>query len=364
MRDIRHMTLEERVGQLFLIGIQGTALRPDLIELVSRFQPSGLITSQRNFESLDQIYELNASFAALSAVPPFLAIEQEGGAVDRLKQIIAPVPSLGELADVGTSFVRTGARILAGELRAASFNTILSPVLDLGLHGSIMRERALASGAREVTRLGRIALEEFRRRKLVSAVGHFPGLGGADADPHFVLPRITRPRRALLTEDLVPFNELVHDLDIVRVANAHYPALGDLRPVPAVLSRRIVTGLLRNVIGFEGVVMTDDLTMGAVTSGGLTPRTFLDALNAGNDLLLFSQATPLFEDAFDLIVRTATSDRGLRARIEASVERILQLKQRLDFTPLRNRAHRRARLVRQIGRFRNSIPAVERVRVP
>ncbi len=110
-------------------------------------------------------------------------------------------------------------------------------------------------------------------------------------------------------------------------------------------------------------MITDDLTMGAVTSIGLKPATFLRAINAGNDMVLFSQTTPLLEQAFNFIVEEARSDRKLRSRIDQSVERILHRKQRIEFAPVRNRPHLRARLTRQIEKLRQSIPAVEKVRV-
>jgi beta-N-acetylhexosaminidase len=363
MLELSHLTLAQRVGQLFLIGFQGTSPDGETQRRIDRIGPGGLVLFRRNIESLDQICDLNTRLAARSRVPPFLAIDHEGGPVDRLKHVLAPAPSLGDLADSGPSFVRSGARVLAGELKAAGFNTNLSPILDLGLAGSIVRERSLAAGAGEVTRLARIQIAEFRKKQILSSAAHFPGLGGAREDPHFVLPSIRRSRRELLTEDVAPFSELVGEIDMIRVSHAHYPALGDLRPLPASLSRRVVTDLLRDTLGFDGVILTDDLTMGAITSRGLTPRTFLDALEAGNDMVFFGQATPLVEDAFRLILGKAARDPRLMKRIDASLVRIRRLKRKLDLRPVRHRAQRRSRLIRQIARLRDSIPEVDRVEV-
>lgn len=363
MREFRHLTLEERVGQLFLLGFQGVAPPREALDLFARVGPGGFVFFQRNIDTLDQIYDLTANLADRSDIPPFLCVDQEGGVVDRLKYAIAPVPSLGDLADSGTAFVRSGARLLAGELRAAGFNTSLTPILDLGLRGSVYRDRTLAAGGHEVARLARIQVSEFRKKQLLSCGAHFPGLGGALKDPHFVLPEIRRSRRELLGEDAVPFSALAGELDMIRMSHGHYPSFGDIRPLPASLSRRIVTGILRDTVGFDGVVMTDDLTMGAITSRGLTPGTFLDALKAGNDVLLFSQATPLVEEAFELILTTAAGDSAFRQQIDTSAERVVGLKRRLDSTPPTNRAHRRGRLIRQIARLRNSIPDVDRVEV-
>ena len=363
MKDIARLTLEERVGQLFMVGFQGPAPDAESERVLEKIRPGGIICSQRNIESLDQIYALNLRFQSRANLPPLLAIEQEGGALDRLKHVVAPIPSVADLADLGIPAVRAGARLLGSELEAAGFNINLSLVLDLGLPGSVVRERTLGASAAEVGRLARVVIDEFEKKRILTCARHFPGLGGAQRDPHFVLPRIERSRREILAEDVVPFNDLSERLDLIMVSHGHYPSLGDIRPLPASLSHRVVDGLLRETVGFEGVVMTDDLTMGAVTSIGLTPKTFLKAVRAGNDMVMFSQTTPLLEEAFDHIVATARSDAKLRKRIDRSIERILHLKGKIEFAPLRNRPHARPRLIRQIARLKQSISIVERVHV-
>ncbi len=363
MKDIARLTLEEKVGQLFFVGFQGFQPDAESADILGHIRPGGIVFLQRNIESLDQIYNLNLRFQSESNVPLFLAINHEGGSLDRLKHVIAPIPSVADLADVGTAAVRSGARLIAAELEAAGFNMNMAPVLDLGLPDSIVRERTLGAGAAEVARLGRVVIEEFHRKKILSCARHFPGLGGAVRDPHFTLPRIERTRRELLVEDVVPFDSLSAELDLMMVSNGHYPGLGDIRPVPASLSNRVVDGLLRKTVGFEGVIITDDLTMGAVTSTGLKPSTFLRALDAGNDMFLFSQTTPLLKSAFDYIVTAARAEAKIQQRIDESVERILNRKERIEFAPLRYRPHMKARLSRQIAKLRDSIPTVEKIQV-
>ena len=363
MKGLTRLTLEECVGQLFFVGFQGRTPDPETERILGKIRPGGIVCFQRNIENIDQIYESNLRFQRQSQLPLLVAINQEGGPVDSLKHAIVPMPSIADLTDLGTAAVRAGARLLGAELEATGFNTNLFPVLDLGLSESVVRERSLAAGPTEVARLARVVVDELEKKRILTCGRHFPGLGGARRDPHFVLPRVERTRREILAEDMVPFNEMSDRLDMIMVSHGHYPALGDIRPLPASLSHRVVDGLLRETIGFEGVVITDDLTMGAVTSVGLTPGTFLKAIEAGNDMVLFSQTTPLLEQAFDLIVETARSDFKLRKRIDRSLERILHLKQKIQFAPLRNRPHAKARLTRQIERLKQSIPAIERVHV-
>ena len=363
MKDLGRLTLEERVGQLFFVGFQGTAPDAETKSRFERIRPGGIVFLQRNVEAIDRTYELNLLLQAQANLPLFLAINQEGGAVDRLKHVVAPIPSVADLADLGTAAVRAGARLIASELDACGFNLNLTPVLDLGLPGSVMRERTLAAAPIDVSRLGGVVIDEFEKKGVLSCGRHFPGLGGAHRDPHFLLPRIDRSRRELIAQDVVPFNELRTRLDMVLISHGHYPALGDIRPLPASLSHRVIQGLLREAVGFEGVAVSDDLTMGAVTGLGLTPGTFLKAIEAGNDMVMFSQSTPLLDRAFDLILETARGDLKLRKRIDRSVERILRMKRKIEFAPLHNRPHVRARLTRRIRKLTQSIPTVEKVRV-
>src|SRR5262249_43821412 len=270
----------------------------------------------------DQIYQLTGRLRDIAGTPPFTAIDHEGGRVDRLKQLFAPIPSMAELAEAGMASLRLGARIIAAELDATGFNLDFAPVLDIRLPQSIMTDRCLASSPTDVTRLGAAFIGELSKRGIVTCAKHFPGLGAAVSDPHFSLPRIDHTRRQIQHEDTVPFVRLFDQIGMIMIAHAHYPGLGDDKPIPASLSSRVIEGLLRKKLAYKGVTITDDLTMGAVTSLGLTPETFLRGFEAGNDLLLFSQTTPLVEQAFHAIVRAARASAALRRRVDESVERI------------------------------------------
>src|ERR1051326_557567 len=137
MKDAHRLTLEEKIGQLFVVGFQGYEPDRETSSLLDRIRPGGFLLFQRNIASFDQIYDLTTRLREMSSVPPFLAIDHEGGRVDRLKHIFAPMPSMSELAAAGLSQLRLGARIIAAELEAAGLNLDFAPVLDLRLPGSI-----------------------------------------------------------------------------------------------------------------------------------------------------------------------------------------------------------------------------------
>jgi beta-N-acetylhexosaminidase len=353
MKD--HFTLEQKVGQLFVLGFQGYELDRETHFLIEMIRPGGFLLFQRNIENFDQIHDLTNQLRDISTTPALLAIDHEGGRVDRLKQIFAPIPSMAELAEAGLAQLRLGSRIIAAELEATGFNLDFAPVVDLRLPDSMMAERCLAAEPAEVARLALGFVEELTKRGIVACAKHFPGLGGAVTDPHFSLPRIDRSKRQIQQEDAVPFVRLFDQIGMIMVCHAHYPALGDEKPVPASLSSRVIDGFLRKKLGYKGLTITDDLTMGAVTSLGLTPEVFLRAFEAGNDLLLFSQATPLVAQAFKTILKAARGSAALRRRVDESVERILALKGRMEFLPLRYRTHLKARITRQIDKLRKSL---------
>ncbi len=353
MKD--HFTLEQKVGQLFVLGFQGYELDRETRMLLETIQPGGFLLFQRNIENFDQIYNLTSRLRDMAGTPGLLAIDHEGGRVDRLKQLFAPIPSMAELAEAGMASLRLGARIIAAELEATGFNVDFAPVVDLRLPNSIITDRCLASSPLEVARLAAAFIEELSKRGVVTCAKHFPGLGGAVSDPHFSLPRIERTKRQIQYEDAIPFVRLFDQIGMIMICHAHYPSLGDDKPTPASLSSRVIRGLLRKKLGYKGIAITDDLTMGAVTSLGLTTDIFLRAIEAGNDLLLFSQTTPLVERAFHAIVKAARSSAALRGRVEEAVGRILTLKTRLEFVPPRYRTHMRARVNRQIDKLRKSV---------
>ena len=355
MKQIRRLTLEEMVGQLFFLGFQGPTPDAETWALIEQIRPGGFVFFQRNIENFDQFCSLTTRLREPNGLPAFLAIDHEGGHVDRLKQMFNPIPPMGELAEIGTAHLRAGARIIAAELEAMGLNLDFAPVVDLKYPQSVMAERALADNPAVVARLAAAFVDELSKKNILCCMKHFPGMGSADRDPHFVLPRIDKSRRQLQQEDVLPFLTLINDVGMVMISHVYYPALGDDKPTPASLSSRIVEGYLRKKLRFNGVTITDDLTMGAISTIGLTPDVFLRAFEAGNDMLLFSQMTPLVEQAFKLILRTVRQSDTLRKRLEQSVSRILLMKTRIQYLPLRYRVHVRTRINRHIDKLRQEL---------
>jgi beta-N-acetylhexosaminidase len=350
MKDPGRLTLEEKVGQLFFLGFPGPEPDRETRELLDVIRPGGIVLSQRNIETFEQTIRLTTGFAQDRDMPGLVAVHQEGGAADRLKQLFAPLPALSEAASGGTLQLRQTARIIGAELAAAGFNTLFGPLLDLAVPGSVLRERALAATPASVARLAKAFIEEVTEHGIFACAKHFPGMGAAQRDPHFVLPHIEKPRKLLLMEDVPPFVNVFGSISMVMVGHAHYTTVGETKPTPACLSQRIVDGLLRRRLGYTGIIVTDDMTMGAVSGLGLAAGRFLEAFEAGNDMMLFSQTTPLVEEGFQTIVHAAKKSAVLRARVDASVQRILSLKLRIQ-PAIQNRSYARTRVLRHIEKL-------------
>ncbi|HET9215893.1 MAG TPA: glycoside hydrolase family 3 N-terminal domain-containing protein [Terriglobia bacterium] len=354
MKDLSRLALEEKVGQLFFLGFHGVEPDRETRQLLDAIRPGGIVLSRRNIETFDQTTKLTARFTDGRDIPAFVAITQEGGPADRLRQLFAPIPSMSDAANNGMAQLRRLARVIGAELQATGFNTLFGPVLDLGMPGSILRGRTLASSPAATTRCGAAFIEEITDSGTIVCGKHFPGLGAVQRDPHFTLPQVDKSRKLLLMEDIPPFVNLFNCLPMIMVGHAYYPALSEPTPLPASLSPRVVDRLLRKKLGYPGLIITDDMTLGAVTGLGLTPERFLEAFEAGNDMLLFSQTTPLVEQAYHTILRAARQSIAMRNRITASVQRILALKRRIPL-PLRNRANARTRILRHIDRLSRSV---------
>ena len=326
------LTLEDKVGQLFWIGFHGTSLASSLRSLPERVRPGGLILFSRNIESASQVRALNDGLYGSLRLPPFIALDQEGGRVNRLKPILGPVPpglTLAGRKDAAKA-VRRQAGAMAGALRSLGFNVNLAPVLDLSGADTDngIGDRAYGEDPVTVCRLARVFLETHLKTGIVPVGKHFPGLGSARADTHLTLPVISKSRARLLREDLLPYRRLRSILPIVMAGHASYPALQGGPSGPATLSRPIVEGLLRRRMGYRGLILTDDLEMGAVEQQKGAAAQALAALAAGNDGLMFCGSQEKILEAYGGVLAAVRGGGVDEERIDRSLKRIMALKDR------------------------------------
>jgi beta-N-acetylhexosaminidase len=330
------MKLEHRIGQLLLIGLPGPQLDLMTRSLIQQIQPGGVLLNKNNIESAQQLAELTSAIRSLTEVPPIIAVDQEGGRVDRLKEIYSPMPSADLLRAAGDASIaaRIG-EISAEALRTVGFNMNFAPVLDIAVDDAAnngLKGRYLGSTVAEVVRLGGAYLEGLKRGGVVGVGKHFPGLGGASIDSHVELPVIDAPRDQILKNEVAPYNELFTKinarLDVVIVAHAHYPALDGPAPLPSSLSKNVVTGLLREELGFKGLSITDDLEMGAITGGRELAEAAVLAVEAGIDMVMIADsASPeRATGAWEAMVKAAEEGRITKSHISRAFDHIARIK--------------------------------------
>jgi beta-N-acetylhexosaminidase len=287
-------------GQLLLVGIPGPTLDAETAALLRHVQPGGFILFGRNLQSPEQLRRLIEDLRDLSTVEPVITIDQEGGRVSRLRLIGEEPPSAQQLRDRGDEdLVRRHGDLTARLLRLFGFNLDLCPVLDISFDDEAdnsLRGRCYGRTAAEVTSLAGAFNAALRAGGILSCGKHFPGYSMAGQDPHHGFPSVARSRADLEAHELAVFRHFVPLVDSMMIGHVHYASL-ETTVRPASLSPAMIDGLLRREMGFDGLVMTDDLDMGAILEAGSFDDTLTLALNAGNDLLMICHRGELFEQA-------------------------------------------------------------------
>lgn len=322
--------LREQVGQLLIMGFDGINLSSRLHLMLATLCPAGIILFKRNLETAPQTHALLREAQKAASTPMFLCVDMEGGTVDRLRDVIAPVPSIAEVAASGArNLFRAHGRLLGKEVRALGFNTDFAPVLDLQLEASrsVLGSRTVSADPRRTIIYAREFLRGLRESRVLGCGKHFPGLGEANLDSHNEMPSISKPWKRLWSEDLLPYRKLSRDLPFVMVAHAAYPKVTGDR-APASLSRKWMSEILRKKIGYRGLILTDDLDMGGVLEASSVGEAAVETLRAGADMFLVCQKEESVWRAFETVYKTAESDRKFARLLAEKSRRILMAKRR------------------------------------
>jgi len=304
------------LGQLLLSGVPGPELDSATAATFRRVQPGGFILFGRNIQSPLQLRKLIDDLRDLSGVEPVITIDQEGGRVSRLREIGSEPPNAQQLRDKGdAALIRRHGHITGRLLRLFGFNLDLCPVLDISFDDDAdnsLRGRCYGKSVEQVIALAGAFNEGLRGEGVASCGKHFPGYSAAKIDAHHELPDIDRSRAELDAEELAVFRHFADKVDSMMICHAFYPALESTR-TPASLSRAVITGLLRQEFGFRGLIMTDDLDMGAILNHYGLEETIRLAITAGNDLAMICHRVQCVEDAWKTLERlpAAELDRAL-----------------------------------------------------
>src|SRR3954469_24183437 len=308
------MNNDSSLGQLILCGVPGKELDAASAEMFQRVQPGGFILFGRNIESAPQLRKLIDDLRDLSAIEPIITIDQEGGRVSRLRLIGSEPPSAQQLRDKGDiELVRRHGEITGRLLRLFGFNLDLCPVLDISFDDEAdnsLRGRCYGKTVEQVVRNAGAFNDGLRKEGIASCGKHFPGYSAAQVDAHHDLPKIERTRVQLENEELAVFRAFTDRVDSMMICHGWYPCF-DAEKLPASLSPRVIRELLRSELKFDGLVMTDDLDMGAIYNEYGLQETIRMALAAGNDLAMICHRIDAIGEARDTIA--ALSSRDLEA---------------------------------------------------
>ncbi|MDD4753565.1 MAG: beta-N-acetylhexosaminidase [Desulfitobacteriaceae bacterium] len=327
------MSLQEKIGQMVLVGLEGYENDAHSKDLIENYQVGGFILFKRNIRDVGQVKELIYSLKESNAVnkaPLFLSIDEEGGTISRLPEKFASIPASGKIGEMNNPAIsyQVG-NIIGEELQLLGFNMDFAPVLDINSNpqNPVIGERAFGSQPDLVSRLGIQTMKGLKAKNIISVVKHFPGHGDTSVDSHIGLPRVNHTLERLQSFELLTFAEAINnDVDAIMIAHLLLPQIDPDNP--ATLSRIVVTDLLREEMGFEGVVITDDLTMGAIAENYDLGKAAVKAIQAGSDVVLVCHDFAKQEIVIKALQKAAINGDLSEKRIDESVYRILMLKQK------------------------------------
>jgi beta-N-acetylhexosaminidase len=350
----------EGIGQLLVIGFDGTAISSRLAEMLTRIQPAGVILFGRNIVNAQQTHKLLKDCQAQVRQPLFTMVDLEGGRVDRFRNVTGPTPSAADVFATGNPrLYRKHGEIIGRACCAMGFNTDLAPVLDLAFEASraVMSSRAFSTNPKDVVLYAREFLAGLRSAGVIGSGKHFPGLGEGNLDSHHDLPVIAKSFKRLWEEDMVPYRVMKRELPMVLVNHASYRAVTKDK-LPASLSQYWISGVLQKKIGYRGLIVSDDLEMGGVLKAAPVEKAALEFVRAGGDLCLICREPAGIERAFAKMTKQCERDVRFRRRVTTSVKRVQLFKRkhakllRLGSAPSEEKI---ARLSRQLWEFSERI---------
>lgn len=332
-------TTASKPNELLLVGVPGPELDAATAERLRRLQPGGFILFGRNIVSAPQLRQLTDSLRELSVTEPIITIDQEGGRVSRLRLIGHEPPNARQLrhrGDLGLIAEHGG---LTGKLlRLFGFNLDLCPVLDISFADEAdnsLRGRCYGGSVGETITNAETFRAAMASEGILSCGKHFPGYTFAGLDPHHELPRIERSRAELDSCELAVFRAFAHSVDSMMIGHAHYPCFEPAAAVPASLSAAVIRKCLIDELGFRGLVMTDDLDMGAILNTFGWDDTIRRAVHAGNHLIMICHRLEAAEEALRVLETMPARD------LEPALAALAAFKQRLAApTEFSEQAHR------------------------
>lgn len=324
---VASMSQTEKLGQMMMIGIQGTKVDDDSLYMLNQYHMGGVILFDRNMESPEQVKQLTSDLQAQSneKVPLFIGIDEEGGDVVRMAEKLTPPPSQKEIGATGDiEQAKTWAIKTAKSLKDIGINVNFAPVADVGSND----KRSYSTDANTVIDFVRAATKGYQQENIIYSLKHFPGIGKGKVDSHVDSSSIDVTKEILMAEDILPFKTIIDENDpndyFILVSHLKYPALDE--EYPASLSSKIMTDLLRNKLGYKGIIITDDMEMGAVANHNDFRSIGVNAVKAGADIVLVCHEYEHQQEVYLGLLDAVNSGEISQERIDESVKRIIKVK--------------------------------------
>jgi len=331
------LPIEKKIGQIFFIGIPSTEIDSETKELLCEIAPGGVCLFTRNIREPVQTRKLTEDIRDIISIEPILSLDQEGGLVDRLRRVIAPMSAPSALKTPADA--KSQAEITAEVVRILGFNMNFAPVVDVidearanSFNG--LYSRTFGKSKSEVVEYAEQYLDGLQENGCLGCLKHFPGLGASQVDSHEEQPNVYLTRDELFESDLIPYRRLFPTEKVYSVMNAHasFPRF-DLQEtdnngklLPSSLSYNIVTKLLREELGFEGLAITDDLEMGAIVKNYGIGEACQMAVLAGEDMLAICANPESIREGYNAVTDAVKTGRISESRIDESLRRIARLK--------------------------------------
>ncbi|MCL6604813.1 MAG: beta-N-acetylhexosaminidase [Paenibacillus sp.] len=325
------MTLEDKIGQMLLVGIEGTVLDPSAKRMISEDKVGGIILYGDNISNLQGMVKLINNLKVTNKnnpAPLFISVDEEGGKVSRMPKEFVTIPSNRTVGNTNNArLAQTMGELLGRELTLTGFNMNFAPVLDVNSNAQnpIIGNRSFGSSAARVTKMGLAEIKGLRSEGIIPVVKHYPGHGDTSVDSHLELPVVNKTEQQLAKLEWIPFQAAIKDkAEAVMVAHILFPKLDPNKP--ASLSKVIIGEHLRGEMGYKGVVITDDLTMGAIMKHYKLAEAAIDTIKAGSDILLIAHGYDNEKLVLNKIKQSVNNGTISESRIDESVRRILSLK--------------------------------------
>ncbi len=336
---VQNMTLDQKLGQLMLVQFDGPTYGLDISTMISQYNIGAVLlySTNGNIVSKPQLKGLISQMQSSSSIPLIVSVDQEGGTVDRLINLDGPRPSATSIGATGNPAKAEAEGVQdARDLASYGFNLNLAPVVDVtNVYNPQMYLRTFGTNPTLVTQMAGAYLQGLQQSgKVLGTLKHFPGLGDVSADPHNAVPQLTRSLSQLEAIDWAPYRTLIAQGNVHAIMVTHEIVAAVDSTTPSSLSYKLVTGILRNQFGFQGVIITDSLTMEGITAFYSQAQAAALAIEAGDDLLMGASSPNDVANMINGIKQAINAGQISQQRIDQSVARILLLKYQMGLIHL------------------------------